>query len=67
VVSLALLTDPNSDWRPNSFEHGLWGSKNYFSFSVFKLMGCLKDPKKLEESNNPFAICALAQLKGHET
>ena len=67
VVSLALLTDANSNWRPDSFEHGLWGSKNYFCFPVVKLIDCLKDPVKLEESSNPFAICTLAQLKAHET
>ncbi len=67
VVSLALLTDQSSDWRPDTFEYGLWGSKVSFCFPVFKLTDCLKHPEKLAESSNPFAICGLAQLKAHET
>ena len=65
VVSLALLTDSHEKWRPDSFEQSLWGCHISFKFLIFKLLDCKE--QKLETSSNPFAICALAQLKANET
>jgi flagellar biosynthesis/type III secretory pathway protein FliH len=67
VVSLALLTDNNRKWRPNSFEYGLWGSRTAIQFPVAKLMDWHERRNELKKSTNPFAVCTLAQLKAHDT
>src|SRR5688500_11391024 len=38
VVSLAVLCDERSDWRPSSFSYGHWGYHTEVSFGVVKLL-----------------------------
>ena len=65
VVSLALLTDSQRKWRPDSFTMEMLGCQTSFRFLTFKLLDC--DEQELKTSNNPFALCSLAQLKANET
>ena len=39
VVSLAVLTDEQTDWRPEVFEYRLWGVEMYLRFRPVKLLG----------------------------
>jgi len=65
VVSLAILTDANHDWRPDSYSHGRWGSKASLDFPIIKLLDY--DQDALAASDNPFGIVVLAHLQTMET
>ncbi|MBF0628247.1 MAG: DUF4351 domain-containing protein [Magnetococcales bacterium] len=67
VVSLAILADEESGWRPSSFGYQRWGSRINFQFSAVKLLDYLPRLELLESSTNPFAIVTLAHLTGKQT
>lgn len=67
VVSLAILTDDQPDWRPTSFSYGRWGCKMELTFRISKLLDFADDVTALEESKNPFAVVVLAHSKTRET
>jgi hypothetical protein len=66
LVSLAVLTDDQPDWRPDRFEHNMWGCSMGIRFRVAKLLDYREQADALERSANPFAAVVLAQLKALE-
>ena len=46
IMSLALLTDGNPNWRPNRFEQELWGCRVSLEFPVIKLLDYAENPVK---------------------
>jgi hypothetical protein len=67
VVSLAVLADARSSWRPRNYAHALWGCQLRFSFPVAKLTDWLQRQPDLEQSRNPFATVVLAHLRHNAT
>jgi hypothetical protein len=67
VVSLAILGDERSTWRPNQFGYQLWGCQVGFQFPVVKLLDYKAQWQTLEASDNPFATVVMAHLKAQET
>jgi flagellar biosynthesis/type III secretory pathway protein FliH len=62
LVSCAILTDNNQDWRPNFYEVKFGGTCLRAEFLLIKLIDYRERQKELEESTNPFASVILAQL-----
>lgn len=67
VVSLAVLGDERSSWRPSHFGYQLWGCEVGFKFPVVKLLDYKQKWSALEASRNPFATVVMAHLKAIET
>lgn len=67
VVSLAILTDSNENWRPGEFQYELWGCKSSLVFPTVKLLDYWQQWNKLEQNPNPFAIITMAHLKAIAT
>jgi hypothetical protein len=67
VVSVAVLTDDQPEWRPDRFEYDRWGCSVGIRFLVAKLLDYQGQEEALERSANPFAAVVLAQLKALET
>jgi hypothetical protein len=67
VVSLAVLGDDRSAWRPQTFERSLWGCEVLFRFPIIKLLDYESRWAELEASRNPFAIVVMSHLKTKET
>lgn len=63
VVSLAVLTDNNPDWRPCEYRLEKWGCKKIFCFPTIKLLDYGREWEKLELDLNPFALVIMAHLK----
>ena len=62
VVSLAVLTDNQADWRPEGFEYGDWDAWTGMRFLPAKLLDWRGREGKLKASSNPFAQVVLAHL-----
>lgn len=67
VVSLAVLGDERSGWRPAEYATALWGCTLRFTYPVVKLRDYRARRAELEASDNPFATVALAHLAAQET
>ncbi len=67
VVSLAVLGDERSSWRPERFGYELWGSDVGLKFPVVKLLDYKQQWSALETSRNPFATVVMAHLLAQET
>jgi hypothetical protein len=67
VVSLALLTDDNPNFRPNEYVHSRWGFQMLCRYPLVKLIDYRDRLAELEASTNPFAIIIRAYLKTLET
>ncbi|MGV8118943.1 MAG: hypothetical protein AB2L14_04175 [Candidatus Xenobiia bacterium LiM19] len=67
VVTLAVLTDDQKDYRPSGFEMGRWGCRHRFEFPSVKLYDYRERIDELEKSSNPFAVVVLAHLRHSET
>lgn len=67
VISLALLTDTNKNYRPIAFEVSRWGFKLSFQFPIIKLLDYQEKWKELEQNPNPFSIVVMSFLKTIET
>ena len=65
VTSVAILADPNPDWRVDHYEAKMATSTLRFDFTTKKLLDY--DLSELQNSSNPFAIIAEAHLKAQET
>jgi len=63
IVSCAILTDENKNWRPSSYQVGLVGSCLSVEYLVIKIIDYNDKIKELEISKNPFANVILAQLR----
>src|SRR3990167_3798652 len=62
VVSCAILTDDQKEWRPQRYKVGLAGSYLSGEFLIVKLMDYESKLAELEVSTNPFASIIIAQL-----
>ncbi len=62
VVSLAILTDERSSFRPSMYERSRWGFDLRMQFPVVKLLDYEAQRGELEASRNPFALVVLAHL-----
>lgn len=67
VVSLGVLGDTQADWRPASFEYGLWGCRAGLEFPMVKLLDYEDQGEELEQSTNPFALVVMAHVKTQVT
>lgn len=67
MVSLAVLTDANPDWRPHRYEARAFGCGVTFEFLTTKLLDRRPQWAKLEGDPNPFAVVVMAHLKAQET
>ena len=67
VVSLAILGDERTNWRPNSFRYGFAGSEVTIKFLIAKLLDYESRWSELESSLNPFAMIVMAHLKTKAT
>ncbi|MCP4756855.1 MAG: cytosolic protein, partial [Proteobacteria bacterium] len=66
VVSLAVLSDDDPNYRPGRYRTGRWGCELNFSFPAVKVLDYGKDWEKLEQDQNPFAMVVMAHLKARE-
>ena len=62
VTSLAILTDENASWKPDSFGYEQWGCKINFQFPMIKLIDYKDKISNLLNQKNPFAIITAAHL-----
>ncbi len=62
VVSVAILTDERSSFRPSMYERSRWGFELRMRFPVVKLLDYEARRAELEASRNPFAVVVLAHL-----
>ncbi|MEA1053973.1 hypothetical protein U5801_29785, partial [Lamprobacter modestohalophilus] len=62
VVSLAVLSDTNRQFRPESYEDGRWGCDIIFRFPTVKLLDYTEPERwaELEASDNVFALVIMA-------
>ena len=69
VISVALLTDDNENYRPNEYLFSLFGFELRMRIPIVKIIDFkLKKElhEKLETTTNPMAMIVKAQLKSHE-
>ncbi|HLP62527.1 MAG TPA: hypothetical protein VK186_27055 [Candidatus Deferrimicrobium sp.] len=69
VISLALLTDDNENYRPDEYLFRLLGFELRMKIPIIKILDYRTKPalrKKLETSTNPMVMVVNAQLKSHE-
>ena len=67
VLSLAILTDGNKNWRPDYYQSSLWGCFSIkMTFPIIKVLDYRSRIEELEASQNPFAMVILAQLAALE-
>ncbi len=62
VVSVAILTDERSSFRPSMYERSRWGFELRMRFPMVKLLDFEARRAELEASRNPFALVVLAHL-----
>ncbi|MGK7875635.1 MAG: DUF4351 domain-containing protein [Xenococcaceae cyanobacterium] len=67
VVSLAVLADDQSSWRPTQYSYEMWGCRVLLQFPVVKLLDYQVQSDILWRSNNPFAVIVAAHLKTQQT
>jgi hypothetical protein len=67
IVSLTILGDDRSNWRPEPFRDELWDCEVTFRFPMVKLLDYEPRWLELEASRNLFAIAVMAHLKTKET
>ena len=69
VISLAILSDANRNWRPDKYEFNRLGFEHRMKFPMIKLTDYKYKKElseKLETSTNPMALVVKAQLICHE-
>jgi len=67
VISLAVLGDERSSWRPSEYGYALGGCRVSLEFPIIKLLDYNAHWQDLEESSNPFAVMVMAHLKTKAT
>ncbi len=67
VVSVAILGDDSSRWRPQHYEQALWGSRVRMTFPVIKLRDYSAKWAELERDTNPFALVVMAHVQTRAT
>jgi hypothetical protein len=63
IVSLAVLSDADSRYRPEVYSTGRWGCKLTFEFPTAKVLDYGRDWAALAANQNPFAVVVMAHLK----
>ncbi|MGE0086831.1 MAG: hypothetical protein AB7S75_20695 [Desulfococcaceae bacterium] len=66
VVSLAVLTDTDPDFKPAEYVSEWYGCRLRFEFPVIKLADWREKWDSLEKNPNPFAVVVMAHLKAQE-
>ena len=67
VVSLAVLADESSQWRPCEYGYEEYGCQLRFLFPIVKLLDYKNDLEALEQHDNPFALLTLIHLQTQAT
>jgi hypothetical protein len=67
VVSLAILADEESGWKPQSYEHTLYGTEVEFSYRTVKIWEYNERWAELERDPSPVALVVMAHLKTKAT
>jgi hypothetical protein len=67
VITLAVLTDKNKNWRPTHYRHELAGCQVELQFPMVKLLDYHDQKEILERMDNPFSTVILAHLAALET
>ncbi|WP_017651266.1 DUF4351 domain-containing protein [Fortiea contorta] len=67
VISLAILCDADSTWRPNQYSYNYPNTRLNFEFGIVKLLDYQNRWTELENSDNPFATVVMAHLKTQQT
>jgi hypothetical protein len=67
VITLAVLGDEHSEWRPDRFGWQRWGCEVGIRFPSAKLLDYRLRWAELEASANPLAVVVQAHLKTQET
>jgi len=63
VLTLAVLGDADSGWRPDHFGYSYGGFETRMQFPIAKLLDYEQRWSELEASKNPFAVIVMAHLK----
>jgi predicted transposase/invertase (TIGR01784 family) len=66
VVSLAILTDDDPDYKPDRYSVNRWRFDLTMAFPVVKIIDYKDRLAELEQSTNPMALVVAAQLKSLE-
>ena len=66
VVSLALLTDTNVNYRSGLYRVARWGFELNFQFPTVKVLEYGQNWEALEANSNPFALIVMAHLKAQQ-
>ncbi len=66
IVSCAILTDDNKEWRPSNCKVGFAGSYLSLDYLVIKLIDYQSKRAELDASSNPFASVIFTQLAALE-
>ncbi|WP_218596850.1 hypothetical protein [Chroogloeocystis siderophila] len=68
AISLAILCDSDSNWRPNQYGYSYPDCSLDFKFGIVKLLDYQSQQwQDLENSDNPFATVVMAHLKTQQT
>ncbi|BBD58328.1 hypothetical protein NIES2109_11010 [Nostoc sp. HK-01] len=67
AISLAILCDADSTWRPNQYSYNYPDCSLVFRFGTVKLLDYQNRWTELETSDNPFATVVMAHLKTQQT
>jgi hypothetical protein len=67
TISLALLTDGDAQFRPDTFQIKRWGFECTFKFPLAKIIDYIDYAFEKEEKKNPFSLVVQAFLKTMET
>ncbi len=60
VTAIAILTDGNKHYRPDSYRYGFLGTSYEFRFNTYKVLD--QNEGELEKDDNPFAVVILTVL-----
>ena len=66
-ISLAILCDSDTTWRPNQYSFVTSGSALQFDFTAVKLLDYRSQWDELEANENIFATVVMTQLKAQDT
>ncbi|MGI0493487.1 Rpn family recombination-promoting nuclease/putative transposase [Alkalinema pantanalense CENA528] len=67
VISLAVLGDERTTWRPSSYGYNLGGCRVGIQFPIAKLIDYETQWEELDQSRNPFVVMVMAHLKTKAT
>jgi len=63
IISLALLTDDNLQFRPNEYRRSRWGFELLCRYPIIKIIDYRDHLPELETSSQPFALIVRAYLQ----